>query len=363
MIKTNRNYFWLLLSLILFVFTNDFTLAQKTSSRIIIGTKIAEPFVIEHKNSEWHGISFDLWKMIAEDLDLEYEVQEYELDGLIKAVANNEVDVVVSPLTITAEREVKFDFTHSYYTTGLSVAVSNDSDGSLVKTIFNLFSIKLLTIVLLIIFVLFFVAFIVWLFEREKNDKQFGDGVAKGLASSFWWAAVTMTTVGYGDKAPKTIGGRTVALVWMFAGLIMISGFTAAVASALTVERLDVGINSVSDLHNIRVCTIKSSSSEEYLLANGVDYITVKNIKEGIDLIRKNKINAFVYDAPILKYHIKKQNIINEIKVLQIVLDPINYAFALPTNSPLTEKINQILLRKIDDLEWTKTINSYLGRK
>lgn len=361
--KIKIKFSWFLISLILIAFTNNFNLAQKTSNKIIVGTKIAEPFVIEQNNNEWHGISFDLWKMIAEDLDLEYEVKKYDLGGLIKAVANNEVDVVVSPLTITAEREVKFDFTHSYYTTGLSIAVSNDSDGSLVKTIFNLFSTKLLTIVLIIIFVLFFVAFIVWLFERKKNEKQFGDGVLKGLASSFWWAAVTMTTVGYGDKAPKTIGGRTIALVWMFAGLIMISGFTAAVASALTVERLDIGINSASDLHNIRVCTIKSSSSEEYLLANGVDYIIVRNIKEGINLVRKNKIDALVYDAPILKYHIKKQNITNEIKVLPIVLDPINYAFALPTNSPLTEKLNQILLRKIDDLEWTKTINSYLGRK
>ena len=46
-----------------------------------------------------------------------------------------------------------------------------------------------------------------------------------------------------------------------------------------------------------------------------------------------------------------------------MILDPINYAFALPTNSQLREPINRILLREIDNAEWIKTINSYLGRQ
>ena len=40
--------------------------------------------------------------------------------------------------------------------------------------------------------------------------------------SAFWWAAVTMTTVGYGDKTPVTTGGRIVGLVWMFTSVIVI---------------------------------------------------------------------------------------------------------------------------------------------
>ena len=138
--------------------------------------------------------------------------------------------------------------------------------------------------------------------NEKRTKSEFGDGITKGLGSSFWWAAVTMTTVGYGDKAPKTVGGRIIALVWMFAGLIMISGFTAAIASALTVDKLDVGINSLTDLNNVRVGTVKSSSSEEYLTQNGFDFITTKNIEEGFTLIKDNKIDALVYDAPILKY-------------------------------------------------------------
>jgi polar amino acid transport system substrate-binding protein len=336
--------------------------SQSISKNFIVGTKIAEPFVIKDNSGKWKGISFELWERIAKDLDIDYEVKSYDLGGLTKAVANEEIDIAVSPLTITSEREKIFDFTHSYFTTGLSIAVSNKDNSSVFTIAKNFLSMQFIKVLLIIFIVLFFVGLIVWLFERKKNKEQFGGGIAKGLGSSFWWAAVTMTTVGYGDKAPRTTGGRIIGLIWMFAGLIMISGFTAAIASALTVDKLDVGINSLSDLYNVRVGTVRNSSSEEYLTQNSVDFITMENIEKGIDLIKQNRIDALVYDAPILKYYIKSQNISNEVKVLSIILDPIHYAFALPTGSPLREAINRILLREIDNVEWTKTINSYLGR-
>ena len=340
------------------VLINIALLAQ--TKPFVVGTKITEPFVIENEG-EWSGISFELWKVIAKKLDLKYEVRTYDLEGLTNAVANNEVDIAVSPLTITAEREKVFDFTHSYFTTGLSIAVPNKSDDSLLNIARNIFSTQFFEIIFLIAIVLFFVGFFVWLFERKKNKSEFGDGITKGLGSSFWWAAVTMTTVGYGDKSPKTVGGRVISLIWMFAGLIMISGFTAAITSSLTVNKLDVGINSLADLNNVRVGTVRSSSSEEYLTQNGLDFITTGTIENGINLLRDNKLDAFVYDAPILKYYIKFQNIANEVRVLPIILDPINYAFGLPTKSSLTESINRILLWEIDKKEWKVVINSYLG--
>ena len=48
---------------------------------------------------------------------------------------------------------------------------------------------------------------------------------------AIWWAFVTMTTVGYGDAVPVTLGGRIVAMVLMAAGVGLFGTFTAMVAS------------------------------------------------------------------------------------------------------------------------------------
>ena len=62
-------------------------------------------------------------------------------------------------------------------------------------------------------------------FEKtpESNIKTAGDAL--------WWAVVTITTVGYGDKYPVTFDGRLVATVLMTAGVGLFGTFTAMVAS------------------------------------------------------------------------------------------------------------------------------------
>ena len=48
---------------------------------------------------------------------------------------------------------------------------------------------------------------------------------------ALWWGVVTVTTVGYGDYYPVTPGGEVVATIMIFAGVALISIFTAWVAS------------------------------------------------------------------------------------------------------------------------------------
>jgi voltage-gated potassium channel len=46
-----------------------------------------------------------------------------------------------------------------------------------------------------------------------------------------WWAVVTVTTVGYGDLTPRTVEGRSIAMVVMFVGIGFLAVLTAAIAS------------------------------------------------------------------------------------------------------------------------------------
>lgn len=56
---------------------------------------------------------------------------------------------------------------------------------------------------------------------------------------ALWWATVTVTTVGYGDKYPVSPGGRGVAVVLMLAGIGLIGVLTATVASYFIEEKTD----------------------------------------------------------------------------------------------------------------------------
>ena len=170
-----------------------------------------------------------------------------------------------------------------------------------------------------------------------------------------------MTTVGYGDAAPKTMPGRVLGLIWMFAAIIIISFFTAGIASSLTVSRLETAVSGPDDLPKVTVGSIANSSSERYLLKNKVRPIGYASVKEGLQAVADKKIDAFVYDRPILQFHG-----VGEMRgkgmVLDAVFDPQSYGIGMQTNSPLRERINSALLkRQTDQVYWNALTGKYLG--
>lgn len=78
-----------------------------------------------------------------------------------------------------------------------------------------------------------------WLMDHSANPSHFSVWFYKGSFEGFWWAMVTITTVGYGDKVPITFSSRFLAILWMFSGAIILSLFTANVTSVLTSNQID----------------------------------------------------------------------------------------------------------------------------
>ena len=77
-----------------------------------------------------------------------------------------------------------------------------------------------------VLFVVLFGAVFTLIYEIDApgaNITSYGDSV--------WWAFVTVTTVGYGDFTPITVGGRVIAVLIMFTGAAAVGAVTAAVAS------------------------------------------------------------------------------------------------------------------------------------
>jgi voltage-gated potassium channel len=83
-------------------------------------------------------------------------------------------------------------------------------------------------VLLVVVALVFLSAAMMVEFERgmeEANIRTFADGL--------WWAATTITTVGYGDRFPTSMAGRGIAVVLMIAGIALFRVLTAAIAAFL----------------------------------------------------------------------------------------------------------------------------------
>jgi len=72
----------------------------------------------------------------------------------------------------------------------------------------------------------------IYYFESEAQPKQFGS-----IFHCLWWAIVTLTTVGYGDAFPITVGGRIFTSVVVILGIGTVAVPTGLLASALAKPR------------------------------------------------------------------------------------------------------------------------------
>jgi polar amino acid transport system substrate-binding protein len=329
---------------------------------IVVGTKEVAPFAMKGPDGQWTGISIDLWRRIADQQKLRYRFQELEtVPALIDATASGKVDIAVAALTVTADREKILDFTSAFYGTGLGIAVAASGPASIAPVMRTLTSFNFLQAVLALIGLALVVGFVVWLLERRHNE-EFGGNPIKGLSSSVWWTTVAMTQRGIGHQGPRTMPGRLVAMLWMVGSIIAIAVFTAAITSALTVRHLQGSVQGVTDLSRVRVGAVAGSSTEETLRKLRITFDRYPNAKDGLQAIRDGKLDAFVYDRPLLAWTIN-QDFRFSIQLLDVTFDQQHYAFALPPGSPLRKPVSVALLTEVRSPWWGETLYRYLGEK
>jgi ABC-type amino acid transport substrate-binding protein len=359
-LKATVYFLVLILLFIAMPFNVDAQAVEATEKVLLVGTKESPPFSFKNNKGEWTGISIELWEDIAAEMGLKYQYQEQTVKGLLDGVVNNSLDAAVSALTLTTEREEVIDFTHSFYNTGLGIAVQIKRGSAWKSVLKEFISTEFLEIIGGLIGIMMLIGFIIWLFERKKNQKDFGGTTREGIGSGIWWSVVTMTAVGYGDKVPRTFGGRLFATVWMFTGIILISTFIATITSVLTVSQLEYAIDGPEDLRMNTVGTIRYTTSEIYMQENRIVYISYDTVTEALEALNMGAINALVYDAPLLQYFIN-WDYKGKVEVLPNTFLRQDYGIALPQGSEFREPINRILLRRIHQDEWQDLLYKHLG--
>lgn len=100
--------------------------------------------------------------------------------------------------------------------------------------------------VLLAVVVLVFVAAS---FELEF-ERHVADSNIHSYPDALWWAVVTITTVGYGDKFPLTSAGRGVAVLLMVSGIALFGVLTATLASYFSQADADTAQTRLAEMND-----------------------------------------------------------------------------------------------------------------
>jgi len=85
-----------------------------------------------------------------------------------------------------------------------------------------------------------------------------------GILDTLWWALVTITTVGYGDVVPHSTLGRIVGLILMLSGVVLVSLFTATIASIFVERKIKEGegLESLKEKNQIVICGWNQNGEE-----------------------------------------------------------------------------------------------------
>lgn len=316
-----------------------------------VAVRVAPPFVVE-QDGQYEGLLIDLFEEIAAEREWQYVYHPVGLKDLLQGVEQRRFDLGLGAISASAEREAVLDFSHPVSSTGLAVATRQESRAGWQAVLSALVSPPFLRIAGGLFLLLLLLGSLVWLAERRRNPEQFGGSASDGIASGFWWAAVTMTTVGYGDKAPVTLIGRLLALIWMIAALVVVSTFTAAITSALTVGQLSNRIQVAEDLNGKRLLSVADSTSAQWLIEHQLSADFFPDVEQALAQLAKGKADAVIHDEPLLRWTIERQ-FAGKLVTLPLILERQDYAIALPPGSPLREELNRGILERVGSLNWS----------
>lgn len=168
---------------------------------------------------------------------------------------------------------------------------------------------------------------IIWLLDRLKNPDEFPRPFINGTWEGFWWAFVTMTTVGYGDRAPKSFLARIFCILWILVGIIIIAIFTAIVTASLSAS-----IQHHFTVHGSVIGAV--SASEEFRLGVSLNadlkpYLSIPKMNE--DLMT-DKLKGSLIDNYVLTYYsdfVKE----NDVRIETTFEHAITYGLSIRSNA------------------------------
>ena len=322
--------------------------AEGMAAVLRIGVSGSPPFVMP-RGEVTQGISIQIWEEVASRLNEPFElVHQPNTEANLRALERGDLDLSIGPISITPDRlaNPRIDFTQPYFhgKEGLMLPVKAPGLWERFKPFFGWAALSSLGGLMIL---LFLVGNLIWLAERRRNVEHFPRHYLHGVGNGMWFALVTLTTVGYGDRSPTTKTGRMIAGVWMLMSLLALSSITAGLASAFTVSLSKLEPDAVrerSDLRGKTVSVVAGTTSKTWAKIYGARPKEASSLDQAIDLLAKGEVDAVLFDEAPLRYYLQ-QTPEAPFKMASFSLANQTYGFVVPMNSDLRTPIDVILLQ------------------
>jgi len=351
----------LILALIL-ILTGQPADAAQSDSILRVGISPFSPFVILSPNGP-AGMSIDMWQALASQLGSEFEyVQCTGVGDKLKRLKEGSIDIAIGGITVTEGREELFDFTHPVYETGLDILIPRAGKPTLLGLISSLFKGQKIIFFGALIILIFIAGHIIWLVERssKKRATSFHQSYLPGVFEGMYWALITASTIGYGDKVPQRWIGRILAAIIILMFLPLFGFFVAQLSSDLTMQGLRSSINGPLDLRGQRVAVVDKTTSFHFMKKEHAYLDIFERVEDALDALLKSEVEAVVYDAPNLLFYANGEGK-GKVTVVGKIFEPQDYGLALPQGSPLREKINRAILNLIESDELDRIKKKWFG--
>ena len=347
-----------------------------TAGMLNVAVRNAPPFVYEVKDPftkelRLEGIAIDLWEEIAQKLGVEYNYVCLGLADTLALLESDVIDIAISPLTITRQREQAFDFSHQYFNSGLVFASSPSESNFDFQKAFNTLKNAFLSTNLFYLFGIFIFLLSVQILLALKNIKSYqAMPVMKDKSRPAMVTHVVLYSMLNISGIRKDVFGFSSVTMQLFSVLILVFGISVSaslfgmVTAALTQSVSQKASYSLDNIDQYRVSTLLGSTAQRYLCDSPKkpsELSLTSTWEESLMKVVDGDKDIVLGDWVQLVYLSQRPNLRNKITVHSKSYKFEPYGWGLRNNHPLKDRINQELIGILRNPLGTEIVNRYIG--